>query len=232
MRLSLKLLLISELVLLVAELVLVVPVWRAMRGQIIENMQNELLAIASAAALEVDGDMHDSIRGPDDAGSDSFRRLRDQLEQVRSVNNVAALEADLASGRFITLIYGVLESGGKFQYANAGHGPAFVVRNESVEPLESHSPPIGVVADFDDNEPLQSTIELSPGDRLFLASDGLNEGRNPDGVQFGVEQIKQAVHDRSLDCRAVIKRLTDAFQRHIARPRSDDDVTMLCIDRR
>ena len=47
MRLSFKLLLISELVLLVAVLVLVVPVWLAMRDQIVMNMQTELKAIAS-----------------------------------------------------------------------------------------------------------------------------------------------------------------------------------------
>ena len=62
MRLSFKLLVISEVVLLVAVLVLVVPVWNAMRSQIVVNMQNELKAIAATAALQVDGDMHDRVR--------------------------------------------------------------------------------------------------------------------------------------------------------------------------
>ena len=42
MRLSVKLLLIFEAVLLVGVLALVLPVWSAMRGQVVENLQNEL----------------------------------------------------------------------------------------------------------------------------------------------------------------------------------------------
>ena len=61
MRISLKLLVISELVLLVTVLVLVVPVWNRMRQQVVNNMQNELKAIASTGALEINGDLHQNV---------------------------------------------------------------------------------------------------------------------------------------------------------------------------
>jgi serine phosphatase RsbU (regulator of sigma subunit) len=89
MRLSFKLLLISEAVLLVAVLVLVVPVWRAMGRQVVENMQNELKAIASTAALNIDGDAHALIRTPGDAERPEFDRIREQLEFVRQANGIA-----------------------------------------------------------------------------------------------------------------------------------------------
>jgi len=56
LRLTTKLLLVSELALLITILVLIIPVWDAMRGQVVSNLQNTLRAIASTAALEVDGD--------------------------------------------------------------------------------------------------------------------------------------------------------------------------------
>jgi hypothetical protein len=85
MRLSLKPLLIFELVLLVGVLALVVPVWSAMHGQIIEDMHNELKAIASTGALAIDGDLHERIRHPADADSEAFRQLRDQLARTDDV---------------------------------------------------------------------------------------------------------------------------------------------------
>ncbi|MHC4385246.1 MAG: HAMP domain-containing protein, partial [Planctomycetota bacterium] len=89
MRLSFKLLLISELVLLIAVLVLVVPVWTAMRGQVVDNMQNELKAIASTAALQVDGDLHNAIRTMEDADHEAFGALREKLREVQQANGIA-----------------------------------------------------------------------------------------------------------------------------------------------
>lgn len=88
MRLRIKLLVISEIVLIVAVLVLVLPVWRAMGDQVVQNMQNELKAIASTAAIEIDGDLHQTIRAPGDEGTEAFVQLREQLDQVRRANGV------------------------------------------------------------------------------------------------------------------------------------------------
>jgi serine phosphatase RsbU (regulator of sigma subunit) len=89
MRLSLKLLLIFELVLLVGVVALVVPVWSAMRDQVIEDMQNELKAIAATAALAIDGDLHEQIRDSADADSEAFRQLRELLARFQEANHVA-----------------------------------------------------------------------------------------------------------------------------------------------
>ena len=89
MRLSVKLLLIFEAVLLVGVLALVLPVWSAMRGQVVENLQNELKAIASTAALEIDGDLHEMIREPGDANGAAYRLLKGQLAKVQRANDVA-----------------------------------------------------------------------------------------------------------------------------------------------
>ncbi len=86
MRLSTKLLVISELVLLLLVCVLLVPVRFQMRQQIIVDIQSRLNAIAATAALQIDGDAHGRL-GPDsDPDGEDFQRVRDTLVAVRDAN--------------------------------------------------------------------------------------------------------------------------------------------------
>src|SRR4051794_36789306 len=86
--LSIKLLLIGELVLLVAVLTLLLPLRREMREQGIRDLQNEVRSIAVTAALQLDGDALKSIRTPADARTPEFVRLRRVLSRVQSVNSL------------------------------------------------------------------------------------------------------------------------------------------------
>ena len=140
------------------------------------------------------------------------------------------LASDLTQGRFITMIFGVLGPDGSFTYANAGHAPAMVVRRDTVQQLDSHRPPLGIQIDLDD-EDLQSTVHLEPGDRILFASDGVNEAQDPANQQFGVNRIETIVRDRSLVCQQVVNRLQDDLSLHRAGRPASDDVTILCVDR-
>ncbi|MFB9277694.1 PP2C family protein-serine/threonine phosphatase [Cohnella cellulosilytica] len=61
---------------------------------------------------------------------------------------------------------------GKLNYINAGHPPGFVYRSEGGHPdkLPVSCPPLGL---FDKLDLTPSTIQLSPGDALYLFTDGL-----------------------------------------------------------
>jgi serine phosphatase RsbU (regulator of sigma subunit) len=87
--LSVKLLVISELVLLVSVLAILLPVRQAMRNQIVNDLQAQLRAIAVTAALHIDGDLHQTIRAPADAATPAFATLRGQLRQIRDANGLA-----------------------------------------------------------------------------------------------------------------------------------------------
>src|SRR4051794_25445435 len=67
--LSIKLLLIGELVLVVAVLTLLLPLRREMREQVIRDLQNEVRSIAVTAALQLDGETLRTIRTPADANT-------------------------------------------------------------------------------------------------------------------------------------------------------------------
>jgi serine phosphatase RsbU (regulator of sigma subunit) len=79
---------------------------------------------------------------------------------------------------FVSMFVGVLDTATfRLEYGNAGHDPAYVRRNGSVEQLTVTGPVLGVM-----EEPFSSNaIDLDPGDTLVLATDGLTEVRDRAG---------------------------------------------------
>ncbi|MEM7227637.1 MAG: SpoIIE family protein phosphatase [Planctomycetota bacterium] len=146
------------------------------------------------------------------------------------------LKDDLASGRFITMIFGILTPNGTLTYANAGHAPAIVIRDREALQLDSHRPPLGIILEsFEGDscslEDMQATIKLAPGDRIMLTSDGVNETQDTANAQFGIERIEAMAKRRDLDAHAVVSALIDQVTLHRAGRPVDDDITMLCVDR-
>lgn len=140
------------------------------------------------------------------------------------------LAQDLTDGRFITMIFGILESDGTFTFCNAGHSPAMILTRAGVAHLPSHRPPLGLDWNLDEEDP-QTVIRLQEGDRVVLASDGVSEARDPDGEQFGTDRMAELIADRMLDCAQVVEQHREALRIHCGGPQRTDDVTLLCIDR-
>jgi len=142
----------------------------------------------------------------------------------------AMLSADLTEGRFITLLFGVLHSDGRFTYCNAGHGPALILSDQGAAPLAAHRPPVGINWQSEDGQG-ETTILLKSHDRLLLASDGVTEAWSESNQQFGEDRLIEAVGDRSLDTNQTVQRLLSAVAAHRGRREPSDDLTILCIDR-
>jgi phosphoserine phosphatase RsbU/P len=98
---------------------------------------------------------------------------------------------NMASGRFVTFCYVYVDpSRRKLTYTNAGHNPPLVVRsNGEVDRLVPGGTVLGV---FADGAYEQGVFALAPGDRLVFYTDGITEGRNPAGEEFGEEQLTAA----------------------------------------
>ena len=75
-------------------------------------------------------------------------------------------------------------------------------------------------------------MQLEPGDRLVLYTDGLLEAKSPLGDVFGEQRLGQAMIElASLDCGD----LSDALMRQVeefAAGKLDDDLTILVIEYR
>jgi len=100
----------------------------------------------------------------------------------------AALCNNIAPGKFVTLLYGVMDpKSGAFVFSNAGHCLPMVIRRDgSVEMPESQSGVLGIFPEWSFD---QQMIALESKDCLLLVTDGLLEAANGKDEEFGYERL-------------------------------------------
>jgi sigma-B regulation protein RsbU (phosphoserine phosphatase) len=112
--------------------------------------------------------------------------------------------SEAAVGQHFTFLYGILGlADGEFRFISAGHpGPVHLPRDALPVQLEVTGFPVGVGT----RTYKEQAVNLRPGDRLVLYTDGVTEARNADGEHFGIrrflatlEQSRGAALDKSLD---------------------------------
>lgn len=105
------------------------------------------------------------------------------------------LVEDFPAGRFVTLIYGVLDPAKRtFTFASAGHLPPLLVDSQGSRFLLSERGlPLGIRS----GSYSQQEIDLPDNSRLVLYSDGITEADGPTGEEYGAERL--AMHVASLN---------------------------------
>lgn len=99
-----------------------------------------------------------------------------------------------ASGMFITAWLGILTlSTGQLICANAGHEyPAIRHKDGKYELIISdHCPPLAAIEDIEYED---ETIDLLPGDSLFLYTDGVPEAKNAQGKHLGTTKMLEILN--------------------------------------
>jgi len=133
---------------------------------------------------------------------------------------------------FMTMFYlGYRAATGRIEYAGAGHNPALLLRRNEAAPesLRSQSVPLGIVAGARFPE---STLELAPGDRLLLYTDGLTEICNGRSEPFGAGRVEQFLaSSREVGGRNVLDGLLREARYFAGRANFDDDVTLVLMER-
>lgn len=90
---------------------------------------------------------------------------------------------ELPSGKYVTLIYGVLDPARRsFTFANAGHPWPLLVDNHGARSLPTRE---GIPLGLGPGRYSEETVTLAPGSRLLFYSDGITEasdGRNDYGT--------------------------------------------------
>ena len=156
------------------------------------------------------------------------RRGRGIVDQAFAANQ--ALGEQFGGEDFVTaLLLRVEYATGVVRAVNAGHPPALLLRNErTIELRFPASLPLGMFADSGyDEQPL----DLQPGDRLLLGTDGLLETVPIGGGEpFGMDGfVRLAESTRELPPSVVVRRATrEAVAYRTGELR--DDLTVVCID--
>ena len=135
------------------------------------------------------------------------------------------------AGLFVTGWMGVLEiSTGKFVYVNAGHNPPLLKRaGGTFEWLKSR--PGFVLAGMEGVRYRENTLQLEPGDRLYLYTDGVTEATNSREELFGDERLQNALNEyMDLPVEQFLPKIKECIDAFVGGADQFDDITMLALD--
>ena len=151
------------------------------------------------------------------------------VDEVFTIANAKLCESNEA-GMFVTAWMGILDiTTGLLEFANAGHNPPLVRHVDGTfEYLKSKSG--FILAGMEGMKYRRNELVLSPGDEIYLYTDGVTEATNAENALYGEERLANllnTMHGLSGEalCRAV-KADIDAFAGDA--PQSDD-ITMLYL---
>jgi sigma-B regulation protein RsbU (phosphoserine phosphatase) len=134
----------------------------------------------------------------------------------------------VGENRFITFFYGLLDAPQRrLAYVNAGHNPPFLVhRDGSYTRLREGGPVLGLVRDWHCQP---GSVELAPGDRLILFTDGITEATDPRGEEFQEERLMALVTaHRHLGAGALREEIMAAL-REFTGDQWNDDATVVVL---
>lgn len=103
---------------------------------------------------------------------------------------------EIQAEQYFTMIFAVVDrAAGQISLVQAGHPhPLILRRNGTVVRLGNGGLPIGLIADAQYE---WTDVEISPGDRLVLVSDGFTECPLPSGADFGEEGVTESLRRSS-----------------------------------
>ena len=142
-----------------------------------------------------------------------------------------AIRANNQEEMFVTVWLGILElSTGRLTAANAGHEKPIMKSPEgSFEVLmDKHGLVVGVM---DGIRYRAYDVQLQPGSKLFLYTDGVPEASRADGEIFGIERTLAALNENP-DANPVelLKNVRSAVDGFVRDAEQFDDLTMLCVE--
>ena len=147
------------------------------------------------------------------------------------LKRVNSLLAEIGSAPlFVTVLYGLLDCrNGQFSYARAGHElPLIADATGGVSMVSwAEGQLLGVM---DDPQIDEEQIAIPSGGTLLLYTDGILDGRNPQGEPFGVKRLAaQLAKLQGSQAQAICDQLLQDLLAFQAGSPQDDDITLLAI---
>lgn len=132
--------------------------------------------------------------------SETARHLRSGMpfiDMFAELNHF--LIEDIGAGMFVTVAAARIDTHlRKMVFAGAGHPPAMLARRgQNPLLLESRSTILGALPDTVDTTP-SVHLQLEPGDRIVLYTDGITEVFNSRGEMLGIAGIREIVRQSSV----------------------------------
>ena len=132
---------------------------------------------------------------------------------------------------FVTVWVGILEiSTGKLSAANAGHEYPALKKGDGGFAVfkDRHGFVLGGMEGMKYKE---YEIQLSPGDKLFVYTDGVPEANDPDGNMFEVKRMIDALNeDPDASPAQILGAVRGEISKFVREAEQFDDLTMLCLE--
>jgi sigma-B regulation protein RsbU (phosphoserine phosphatase) len=162
-----------------------------------------------------------------------FLRLRATMpgtlgDIITDVNREFVKDAE-NSTQFMTLLLARIDRGeNRMDWVRAGHDPAIV-----------YDPDTGSFSSLDDGKGMAlgiskdtvytaSSVDIKPGQIIFLGTDGIWEARNAEGELFGKERLQLVIHTNSREsARTIVLSVLDAVEEFCGPGEQEDDLTLV-----
>lgn len=156
-------------------------------------------------------------------GGNAFSEVRSPEDVARRLNHsvLETMEID----QYFTCVYAVADlETGMVEMVQAGHPHPLVLRRSGqTEPIGGGGLPVGLVpgADYE-----RIKVQLEPGDRLILMSDGLTEAADADGTELGEDGVARFVEkNQKMGGAALLEALIWDVQSFVGEAEMGDDIS-------
>ena len=161
-----------------------------------------------------------AVRNQAEAGTDSPAEILRRANEILCEGNDAEM--------FVTVWIGIVDlKTGRMDCANAGHEYPILCRAGGSFELckDRHGPPLAAI---DGARFREYTLEFSPGDRLFVYTDGIPEAINTETEAYGTERMLAALNAYTGDTpEGLLGAVRQDLSSFVGAAEPFDDVTML-----
>ena len=147
---------------------------------------------------------------------------------IEAANNIlcARNEAEM----FVTIWVGILDlTSGMLNFVSAGHNPPVLLRESQPQYLRFKNG--FVLAGMENVKYKEQSIQLQPGDLVYLYTDGVTEADDRQHRLFGEDRLLKCFEGHSSEIRPaeILANVKQAIDRFIDGNSQFDDMTMLCF---
>ena len=153
-----------------------------------------------------------------------------ELPEVFATANKKLCENNDA-GMFVTAWMGILDlKTGLLKFVNAGHNPP-LVRQADGEFVYLKARSGMVLAGMDGIKYRQNELQLTPGDQIFLYTDGVTEATDKNNQLYGEERLLETVNRNIvMDTRKLCEAVKSDVDQFVGEAPQFDDITMLSVE--
>jgi hypothetical protein len=150
---------------------------------------------------------------------------------LRVANRRILMDSD--AKQFVTVFYGILDPlAGTLTYCNAGHNPPYLLSAQDRDPVQELGGtgiPLGI---FEGETWGQASVQIRPGDVLFVYSDGVTDAEDGRGEFFGEKRLLDVARScLARSAQDAQETVLAAVHQFVGDAPQFDDITLMVVSR-